>query len=87
MADKTTESSVEFSLNQLMEIEADRARKEEAARLAKADEAARAAAETERLAREAEEARIAAEERLLAHDPAYEAYARAVRFRLVPGLY
>ncbi len=31
--------------------------------------------------------RIAAEERLLAHDPAYEAYARAVRFRLVPGLY
>jgi colicin import membrane protein len=62
MADKTTESSVEFSLNQLMEIEADRARKEEAARLAMANEEARAAAETERLAREAEEARIAAEE-------------------------
>ena len=70
MADKTTESSVEFSLNQLMEIEADRARKEEAARLAKADEEARAAAETERLAREAEEARIAAEEQKRRDDEA-----------------
>ncbi len=62
MADKTTESSVEFSLNQLMEIEADRARKEESARLAKADDEARAAAEAERVAREAEEGRIAAAE-------------------------
>jgi colicin import membrane protein len=70
MADKTTESSVEFSLNQLMEIEADRARKEEAARMAKADEEARAAAETERLAREAEEARIAAEEQKRRDDEA-----------------
>ena len=62
MADKTTESSVEFSLNQLMEIEAERARSEEAAKVQKADEEARAAAEAERKAREAEEARIAAEE-------------------------
>jgi colicin import membrane protein len=62
MADKTTESSVEFSLNQLMEIEADRARKEEAARQAAADAEARADAEAELRAREAEEARIAAEE-------------------------
>jgi colicin import membrane protein len=62
MADKTTESSVEFSLNQLMEIEAERARKEEAAKLLRADDDARAAAEAERVSREAEEARIAAEE-------------------------
>lgn len=31
--------------------------------------------------------RIAAEEQRLARDPAYEAYARTVRYRLVPGLY
>ena len=62
MADKTTESSVEFSLNQLMEIEADRARSEEAARSAQAEADARSAAELELRAREAEEARIAAEE-------------------------
>jgi len=31
--------------------------------------------------------RIAAEERRLAGDPAYQAYVRTVRFRLVPGLY
>ena len=70
MADKTTESSVEFSLNQLMEIEADRARTEEAAKVAKADEQARAAAEAERIAREAEEARIAAEEQKRRDDEA-----------------
>jgi protein-S-isoprenylcysteine O-methyltransferase Ste14 len=31
--------------------------------------------------------RIAAEEQRLAGDPAYDVYARTVRFRLVPGLY
>jgi protein-S-isoprenylcysteine O-methyltransferase Ste14 len=31
--------------------------------------------------------RIGAEERVLSHDPEYRAYAGAVRYRLVPGLY
>ena len=53
MDEKTTESSVEFSLNQLMEIESDRARKEENAKVLQAADQARAQAEVELRTREA----------------------------------
>ncbi len=62
MDEKTTESSVEFSLNQLMEIESDRARKEENAKVLQAADQARAQAEVELRTREAEELRIATED-------------------------
>ena len=56
------ESSVLFSLKELMTIEEDRIKTEETDRQAAAAEAERARLEAERLAREAEEARKAAEE-------------------------
>jgi colicin import membrane protein len=56
------ESSVLFSLKELMNLEEDRIRSEEAERAAAAAAAEKARAEAERAAREAEEARIRAEE-------------------------
>ena len=56
------ESSVLFSLKELMNLEEDRIRSEEADRAAQAAAAEQARLEAERTAREAEEARIRAEE-------------------------
>src|SRR5262249_8905863 len=56
------ESSVLFSLKELMSLEEDRIRSEEADRAAAAAAAERARVEAEQRAREAEEARIRAEE-------------------------
>src|SRR5262245_12582809 len=56
------ESSVLFSLKELMSLEEDRIRTEEAERAAQAAAAERARLEAERVAREQEEARIRAEE-------------------------
>ena len=56
------ESSVLFSLKELMSLEEDRIRTEEAERAAQAAAAERARQEAERQAREAEEARIRSEE-------------------------
>jgi colicin import membrane protein len=56
------ESSVLFSLKELMNLEEDRIRSEEAERTAAAAAAEKAKADAERSAREAEEARIRAEE-------------------------
>ncbi|MEJ7733058.1 MAG: hypothetical protein WKG00_28155 [Polyangiaceae bacterium] len=56
------ESSVLFSLKELMNLEEDRIRTEEADRSARAAQEAQARAEAERRAREEEEARIRAEE-------------------------
>src|SRR5262245_17764961 len=56
------ESSVLFSLKELMSLEEDRIRTEEAERAAQAAAAERARQEAEKQAREAEEARIRAEE-------------------------
>jgi colicin import membrane protein len=56
------ESSVLFSLKELMSLEEDRIRGEEAEKAATTAAAERARAEAERIAREAEEARIRAEE-------------------------
>lgn len=56
------ESSVLFSLKELMNIEEDRIKGEEADKAAQASAAERARADAERAAREAEEARIRAEE-------------------------
>jgi colicin import membrane protein len=56
------ESSVLFSLKELMNIEEDRIKGEEADKAARANAAERSRADAERAAREAEEARIRAEE-------------------------
>src|SRR4029078_9334982 len=56
------ESSVLFSLKELMTLEEDRIRTEEADRAAQAAAAEKARGEAERAAREAEEARIRSEE-------------------------
>jgi colicin import membrane protein len=62
------ESSVLFSLKELMNLEEDRIKQEEDTRAAQAAAAERARVEAERQAREAEEARIRAEEERRRHD-------------------
>src|SRR5262245_58704150 len=62
MSQEQKESSVLFSLKELMSLEEDRIRSEEAERSAAAAAAEKARLDAERAAREAEEARIRAEE-------------------------
>jgi colicin import membrane protein len=62
MSQEQKESSVLFSLKELMSLEEDRIRTEEAERAAQAAAAEKARVEAERAAREAEEARIRSEE-------------------------
>jgi colicin import membrane protein len=62
MSQEQKESSVLFSLKELMTLEEDRIRTEEADRAAQAAAAEKARVEAERAAREAEEARIRSEE-------------------------